>query len=284
MRSVTLWSVFNRITLVVGSLFLGADIARAAWLPSDFDNLAVWFDAADPDGDGVAGGSLVTGGVATWVDKAGSFDVTQSTASNQPSLASYVDAFNGLPVVHFDGTSDFLQNTSVSYSARTVFAVYRVTEELRSNDLGSLWGDYDAGHVAPDGRDEGYWSFDGGVGAQAYYAVDYEDLVSGGGGSKTQPWIRDDVQMVTVRFTSTRSLNKHFLGSLSDVSYTTLRYGGDIAEILVYSDVLSDTEIDQVRQYLGAKWAVPEPSTFMLVLAMFAAGLGAGFRRRSRGT
>lgn len=90
--------------------------------------------------------------------------------------------------------------------------------------------------------------------------------------------------MVTVRFTSTRSLNKHFLGSLSDVSYTTLRYGGDIAEILVYSDVLSDTEIDQVRQYLAAKWAVPEPSTFMLVLAMFAAGLGAGFRRRSRGT
>ena len=256
--------------------------------PTDLDNLQLWLDASDPDGDDTVGGSLDPGatGTATWVDKSGGGrDALQTTVASQPTLTTGAGGINNIPVVHFDGVDDYLANTIDSlnsYQAKTVFVVYRVTN-AQTSELGQLWGQYNGvGHVAADGRNTGLWSFDGNASATAHYSVNGDTLIAGGGGDSTQPWVRNEAQFVTTVFDSTLSLTEHYLGSLLPTfSITSHAYGGDIAEIVVYSDSLSATEIADVQTYLGDKWGiVPEPSTLLLAAIGLLGLVGFAWRRR----
>src|ERR671913_280317 len=69
--------------------------------PQTIPNLGIWLDATKITG--LAGGAAVS----QWDDASGNGNhATQATGTAQPSYQTAVQ--NGLPVVRFDGTSDFL--------------------------------------------------------------------------------------------------------------------------------------------------------------------------------
>ena len=173
------------LVLAIGSTSAIATIVD----PTDLDNLQLWLDANDPDGDGTAGG-VTAGQLATWVDKSGNVgrDASQATADSQPALTTGADGINNLPVVRFDAVDDYLMNTDVNYSAKTVFIVYRVTNVKKPwSTVGAvqrqtvMWRADGRGAITT-----GSWSFDGNSGKQAYYSVNGDELVDGGGGSSAQ--------------------------------------------------------------------------------------------------
>ena len=116
-----------------------------------------------------------------WPDISGNaHDASQGTPGYYPGYET--GEINGLPVVRFDGTDDYLQD-SHSYSGRTVFAVYNISSSLQvSGDLAQIWGNYNEGvQLAPDpssGSNERGWSFDGNSTTRARYALFGEDYTA----------------------------------------------------------------------------------------------------------
>lgn len=77
-------------------------VMGGAFVPSDDTNLLGWWDAAD------AGSINATGGaVSAWTDKAGGPALTQGSSPSRPSTGTRV--LNGINVLDFDGTQDFLE-------------------------------------------------------------------------------------------------------------------------------------------------------------------------------
>ncbi|MDZ7738594.1 MAG: Calx-beta domain-containing protein [Bacteroidales bacterium] len=192
-----------------------------------------------------------------WDDVSGNnHHASQGTVPNQPLFNDNV--INGLPVVLFDGSNDYYQD-SYSYSAKTVFAIYEIQSGVQSTSfLGQLWGDYDRDiHIALDGREEGVFSFDGGGSTMARFAKNgsafstsyYEDSPN----SHAYNWTYDQPELVTVEYQTTISLNEQSLGSLINSS---MYYGGNIAEVLVYNVNLNQTRRNIIESYLAAKYGL----------------------------
>ncbi|MCA9247495.1 MAG: PEP-CTERM sorting domain-containing protein [Planctomycetales bacterium] len=277
------------------TLVAANESAHAATLssPTQISGNVLWLDGADVDGDGLAGGNFFPGGVATWVDKSGNGNnISQASGSLQPT--NLTNTINGNQVVTFDGTGDYLSD-SATYTARTVFAVYRSTTGVQqTSDLAQVWGNYDAGfHVAPDPRNAGgAFSFNGGGGSTAFWAVGGNDLsTTAVADTGNGEWSMDVPQLITAEFTADKSVTAHLISRLNG-TLASHNFGGDIAEIIVFDRVLTDgsiqanmNELNDVRFYLQEKWnlglglsaTVPEPSTFAL---LGLASLGLLFRRR----
>ncbi len=89
----------------------------------DFINqdLILWLDADDIDGDGISEalseGNVVSGNLVDyWVDKSStSSNLSQTSSGNQPTLIPA--AQNGLASVYFDGTDDFIKVTGFNQTS-----------------------------------------------------------------------------------------------------------------------------------------------------------------------
>jgi hypothetical protein len=96
---------------------LGQRLAPQSVLdPNEITGLARWFkaDAITGKNDGDS--------VSQWDDSSGNAGhATQGTGANQPTYQT--NELNGLPVLRFDGTNDFLGLSAISSSAQTVFVV-----------------------------------------------------------------------------------------------------------------------------------------------------------------
>jgi hypothetical protein len=80
------------------------------WDPSDFSNVQYWWRAD-------MGITEAGTGVSVWEDQINSFQLVQGTDGNRPSLTTD-GSLNGVDVVSFNGTSDYLYSTSTA-AART---------------------------------------------------------------------------------------------------------------------------------------------------------------------
>ena len=95
------------------------------WRPDELGaSLALWLDAED-----TASITLNGSTVSQWGDKSGNGrNAVQATAANQPTYNS--TAYNGKPVLQFDGTSDFLSvgTASLQNTGLNVFVVGNYTD------------------------------------------------------------------------------------------------------------------------------------------------------------
>ncbi len=244
-------------------VFLYGNLAMPQTGPAGVGNQAtnpLWLRAHDITG--ISSGSRVN---INWIDNSGnSHFASQSDINYQPLFIT--NALNGYPVIRFDGVDDFFFNAH-SYSATTVFVVYKVSSSLQSSsELGQVWGNYDEGaHVAMDARTGNLrgFSFDGtplNV-TQAYYGLDGAAYTGPVSNSNIQAWQYDNYDIVTAVYTSGKSLTEQTIGSLysgptGNFSIGDHQYGGDIAEIIVFSDALNDARRIIVENYLSSKYNI----------------------------
>ncbi len=221
------------------------------------DGLNLWLDAADDTTFSYSSGTTVS----QWRDKSGlNNHVAQSIVANQPSRNS---TKNSRKTVVFDGSNDNLFNSGNVFPSNTtdytkIAVVYQTSTATTGNIISSktgtaggnyahafyfsgtnfirLWHDTDfvisntALNTNTLGIVSGTYVNSSGSGAL------YVNGAAAGTGTAANRNIVRDIQ----------------IGGIVDCCFFT----GEICEVLVFSRVLSATELKQVHTYLGQKWGI----------------------------
>jgi PKD repeat protein len=207
--------------------------------PSDVPNLLMWLKA-----DAITG--LNDGDpVATWPDASGNGkNATQSNASKRPVYRT--NEVNGLPALEFDASDDGLSTRANPPRSTTIIAVYKSRAGASGKTLNG-----------------GFSVF---MGPYVGFYRNYTLAFVTGPGVTAGRW-------VVHTFRQSSSLAELFIDGAASGSTTSTRnpgnillarqgnYGekldGSIAEVLVYSRTLTDTELADVHAWLQARYAIP---------------------------
>jgi hypothetical protein len=205
-------------------------------LPKTVDGLKVWWraDAGAPTGVG-----------EVWKDQSGNGnDGLQTAALSNPQLIP--SAVNGLPVMRFDGNSDFMRLTYAPQNVRTVFWVVR-EDPTATEGYRTLLGDGSNQFLGGPGSQRTIWS--------DQYA---SPLVKNGltvlngqgvnGAATKRPTAMSVLSVTTTDVTTAR-----WFGSQSG---TDNYWWGDLAEMLIYDQPLSSSDRAKIEAYLKAKYAI----------------------------
>ena len=255
------------------------------------NNLVLWLKA-DSLTNTLSEGQAVT----AWADSSGSGNNTSTVASNAPVF--HASLFNGLPGLTFNGTSNFLGLTRVSLPAGlTYVAVFRTTNTDSTRDyplnapltlIGDHTGLIQNGFGVGAGRGE-YNNFTGANNRLTGATVvndGFPQVLALTHGSNAPGPINMYVKGLLDGSTNS-AYNSTFIGfdrigggvNISPCCVGTADFfQGDVAEVLVYSTVLSGSQRWDAYEYLVAKYAIPEPGTMGLVLA----GAALLWRRRGK--
>ena len=218
---------------------------------TSLSGLRLWLDAG-------AGVTSSGGVVSQWNDQSGAgFNASQGTSSARPSLVSSV--INSRPVVHFNGTSNFLTlgNFMSGASAGDMYLVLRASTTRPTQ------------HAAP-------WDFSVSYGSQYPSANNH---IYDGFGSTTQQDVGIPSQTITnfhvynarsaaslwkasmdgsqlvSKTTNTVSFRSNpYMGAIA--SYPTYFFAGDLAEMIVFDHLLTDPQRATIGQYLNQKYAL----------------------------
>ncbi|PIY11455.1 MAG: hypothetical protein COZ18_04000 [Flexibacter sp. CG_4_10_14_3_um_filter_32_15] len=170
---------------------------------------------------------------------------------------------NTFPVVRFNGlntTAGSQYDDAYSYAARTVFVVCRASSTTQNTgDLAQVWGDYNPSQaqVALDPRGGGNnrgFSFDGAGATQARYSINGTNFTGFVRNSNAQQWTYDQFEVFSVEFQDTQTMTNQRISTLASNFKTDHRFGGDLAEVIVYDRVLNPAELIIVQNYLSAKY------------------------------
>lgn len=224
--------------------------------PTDIAGLLLWLKAdslvlsdADP--------------VVTWADSSGNGnDVTQGTANLRPTYRT--NGINGLPVVRFDGTNDFL--TTGAFFDAGGFAASVATMFIVLSPDGIITTQF--GIVASGTAADEFDRFSDGDGYSAYFR-------SARINNYPSPMFFDGDHMMTVKSGVGAGNYAIYIDGVSqgvqnpawgvpstfiagrDSHATPNYFPGDIAEILIYNSALSSGNQLLVEDYLRTEYATP---------------------------
>ena len=221
---------------------------------SGITNLTLWLRADCVTGNGADPANNST--VSTWTDLSGNGN--NATANGSPTYqngAAYL--INSQPVINFNGSSTF---TSIDIRATTrpnisIFAVYK----LRSSNQAGVWGVDDGGW---DRFFMARWNGDNGI-----ISHSGQTAIPNSGVTNTTKFITT-IYKYNLGSGSTVYDNGGLVNSFTDTAdpsgaYSNLRIGsigagynlnGDIAEIIIFSQALSDADRKTVNGYLNTKY------------------------------
>lgn len=279
-------------TVVVGASRTDVSATFFPWPtnPNTINGLRLWLDASDIDGDGnyvtnPANGSVVT----EWKDKSGNADHALVVPGKNAGvyISDLNEGINGQPTVRFNRVNDSMGTVfrvsgvdirAVSSPKITIFTVYRPRVVAANN---GVWG-----------ADNGSWdrfflSYHPGFGNKisdglaSLGPVQAGAVVPGAG-------IPGVVRLLTVVYNGNvvNGVNKgpvngsaaYFNGDLvrqftdsthASNAQSTFAIGwdgdnsvfdGDIAEVLIYGRILSNSEIRDVNHYFSQKYSFPVSS------------------------
>jgi len=210
--------------------------------------------------------------VGCWQDQSGNGNnVTQATSTKRPLLKLAIQ--NGLQVLQFDGVDDALNNSTALSGQMTFFIVYKVSSlslggfaELTTikNSTFSEWGithslsGYDTVSFIND------YSSATSVGYNPAFDINWHILIAtynGGTNTSTSSYTLNfdgTTQTVVMSGAFTRtSTDVGSIGSRIDNSGTSsFSLDGYIAEMGVYNNVITSTDITNLKNYLNSRWAV----------------------------
>jgi len=207
-------------------------------------------------------GAPTSGAVTTWTDQSGAgHNATQTIAASQPKVVAHL--LNNLPVVQFDGVDDSLALPSLfaAGSSGEIIAVAKVqatankTVQLwqfgQNNGSSYAWG---SSVSAVPARYEDFGTDQDGLHTGYSYPTNFHIVDVSAGSNLQQEWV-NYMPIAQFPIGSTLFRSAPVLGA-SPENLTRLP-SGSIAEIFVYSRVLSDTERLALSSYLAAKYALP---------------------------
>ncbi len=227
------------------------------------------------------GTSLSGDTLTAWSDQSGNalIDAEAPSAVTRPMLVS--DVINGKPIIRFTG-GQFLNLPTASSLDITdkdsdIFIVYRSTAVYSTtNDIQFLIaGDLGRNELHTNGAGNGGFRYiPNNIGAPNNNLTDgqYLDVGTTGAYTNTQPQLirmqaTDTFSQITVNGKASvyreKNSRSSFAGNLrlglrADDSFAM---NGDIAEIIIYNQILSALQRDSVEAYLSAKYGLSIPPT-----------------------
>lgn len=228
--------------------------------PKIYPGLVLWLDANDPAGNNTQPANASA--VATWVDKSGNGrNFTQATGTSQPTYRLNIQG--GKPVLRFDGTDDFLSNTSVytlPSSDCTIFMVLTsAATSVRALSF-STSGSGGRGYLVPTNSNTAY-GFNIGTSAGGSAAVDSGTLTNfnivtcyRSGNTLSANLNNGTETTATNTNVPITDLGKITLGA-SDTG-ASLYLNGDVAELMIFSSKLSSSAIVNINRDLSNKWGI----------------------------
>jgi hypothetical protein len=229
--------------------------------------LALWLRA-----DAIAGddGSAV----AVWADQSGHHnDASQATVSARPVLKKGMNGLNTLNVVHFAGTT-WLKGTGFSTAAATGYTFYFVarTGPTIGADMAMMSSSLPSTGSSTTGVVWGQALCTDALSGQAGWGGPSQNVPLGKvAGGNAQPnttyyaryrksatqWDLDGLNTGTYPDASMPSGSYNYSLGVQNTNNIGSYFQGDIAEVLVYTSALSNTDDATVKSYLKSKYGLP---------------------------
>jgi hypothetical protein len=222
---------------------------RAEMNPSSV-TVATFTEASDFSPVGIPGLALWTrsdagliadssGRVSEWRDQSPRANhLVQGVFSAQPVWLG--GEANGLPVLRFDGTNDFLWfSNRLDGTIRAVFAV------LRQNATNATWRQF-LGDAQKDDFYPGWAALWSGASPAVLSGETWLDGVRVNGATTNRP---QTLSVLSVTTTAGVTADRLFHGK------TNFPWSGDIAELVIYDRALTSSERKSVEDYLAFKYA-----------------------------
>lgn len=237
----------------MGINFTRSSAQAVAFSPSSLSGLQFWVDFSDLSTITSSGGL-----VSQVTDKSGNGrDISQSTSSNRPAIGASTK--NGMDVLTFDGSDNLKAALWTQPQPVTMFAVVRNSENSGANrqiigntnsispvfyKSGNVWHLYSASELASSVSVDNSWHYLSGVvnSGSSVLRLDGTQIAAGNTGSNS--WNNSSIA----------------IGNSPDAG-NGFGWIGDIAEVFIYSRVLSTSEITQVESYLNSRWFLPPTTT-----------------------
>jgi hypothetical protein len=198
-------------------------------------SLELWLDA---DALALADGASVS----TWTDRSGhARHATQGTAGSRPIFKTGI--VNGRAVVRFDGTDDHLSLPSFTMGTICVVAKYNSAN----------FTDYDGLFTGQSNTDH-EMVFIGNSGSSAWYPnAAVARFVDGASSQDAIPTL-NQFNIYTATDAAGLTASGYYVGR--DRAQATRIWDGDIAEVIVFSTVLSASDRAKVENYLRTKYGI----------------------------
>lgn len=223
--------------------------------PDTIPDLTLWLDASE--GVTTDGSTPAVDGelVQQWDDQSGEGNhAVQLTSGNRPTFETNV--FNGQPTLRFATNKAIVTSSFLDASYNTAFTFFIVANKA-NDDL----------QVSSSNQTSTFFS--GRQGFLIYNSGNLTDTQTqtAAGIATTSLGIetfRYNGSMKTLRFNGFTRINEAATGNLGLSGALTVGarssndfyYSGDIAEVLIYNRALTDSEVDEVEEYLATKYGL----------------------------
>lgn len=209
--------------------------------------------------------SLTTGSLQTWSDSSGhALHGTQATTTRRPTVVA--NSLNGYPTVSFDGVDDYLGFANYclnSMSDGEAFIVLKASSAMPAA-ANALWspgnsftGSYPdtAGQISENFGRNALYSIGSPIQSITNFHLYNVAAWDGTWASRINGILHYDVRDSQQAYFSSQNVR------LGTNSGATNYFAGDIAELIIYSSVLSTTDRETVTSYLLQKYGLGSNAT-----------------------
>lgn len=234
--------------------------------PLQCGGCVLWLDGADPLNTGVVPADATA--ISTWSDKSGrGNNLTQGTGANQPLLKRNIQG--GLSVVRFDGSNDSIaQATNTDFQLNKDMTFYSVA--CSTATPGTFQRMYSRGNFPPGGYGYGRTASTS-EGDFTMFATQ-SNVTSSSGAFYASNGVFEADACVFTNSGSTIQIYKNNTSYLSqaagaltanNVAFTVgiqsdlvQPWKGDIAELIIFANKHTTTQVQDMFRWLGNKWGM----------------------------